>query len=506
MFTKLFAPKTKTEQLKSLFCSKKHVDKMINDPIAYLDQITSLLNEMSIEELKNFNPNTRCKCNRKDTLLTFICSYPYYDTSLCIIKKLIEVGADVNMHNDQNFVPLTISTLLSLEMENLRCGFKIYCTGWVRYITEAETPFYKMKKNMFSHNTIALLSSKRRSRYPASKIVEYLLQHGAKHTVHVRLNYPIPNENVKHLPVTSYRLTNLTLMEYFCSYTITQNHYHCDNRGYFDQESYNVLLKLLEYKTPASTFSLQYLLMSNVTTKYIYKGALKLLETGTCPDLALTNLTKENSHNLMDTVLLYLCYTYLPCDDFIDFVNMVIKIHPGSINYQNSRTESALSILIHKYVLSVDLVKILLEAGADPNIESNCAKTCCKQTVLMHLAHSCSNKTIKPIIKLLLRYGANINQIDDRGNTALILASINYNKNNDNMIIVKTLLRCGADPNIENDAGNTFDFYLDERALRSLGMWNEPTVSKRITEPQLLRRIYIMEESDNSPPPYNYNL
>ena len=102
---------------------------------------------------------------------------------------------------------------------------------------------------------------------------------------------------------------------------------------------------------------------------------------------------------------------------------------------------------------NTEVVKLLLEAGADPNVKFITQdKSFCNDTALI-MATDCNNKRQ---VQLLLERGAdpNIQSESDRpilnGKTALMVASFKGH-----LEIVQLLLKVGADPNIKCEDGGT---------------------------------------------------
>ena len=89
----------------------------------------------------------------------------------------------------------------------------------------------------------------------------------------------------------------------------------------------------------------------------------------------------------------------------------------------------------------LDIIKLLLKAGANPNIKDSSGNTA--------LIWVSINGHLN-IVRLLLKAGANPNIKDSNGNTALTRAS-----RHGHLDIVKLLLKAGADPNIQNNYGYT---------------------------------------------------
>jgi len=111
----------------------------------------------------------------------------------------------------------------------------------------------------------------------------------------------------------------------------------------------------------------------------------------------------------------------------------------ADVNAINNDYETALMLAVYKNYK--DIVKLLLNKGANPNIQDRVGNTALMFAV---------NKGYKDIVKLLLNKGADPNLQTEYGNTALIWATKRTNKD-----IVKLLLNKNADINIQNKLGST---------------------------------------------------
>ena len=90
-----------------------------------------------------------------------------------------------------------------------------------------------------------------------------------------------------------------------------------------------------------------------------------------------------------------------------------------------------------------EIVRILLDHGADINVQDKYGQTALMQASGEECGHT-------EIVKLLLDHGADINVQDEYGQTALMNAiEFEYTE------IVKLLLEHGADPNLQNKYGST---------------------------------------------------
>ena len=93
----------------------------------------------------------------------------------------------------------------------------------------------------------------------------------------------------------------------------------------------------------------------------------------------------------------------------------------------------------------IDIVRELLEAGADPNIKNEDGETAL--IIASSLGHY-------EIVKLLLEAGVDINIQNSYGNTALIRATL-YATDYEYLGVVELLLNSGADPTIQGQGGDT---------------------------------------------------
>jgi ankyrin repeat protein len=141
--------------------------------------------------------------------------------------------------------------------------------------------------------------------------------------------------------------------------------------------------------------------------------------------------------------------------------HLVKRSLPGASAEQiNGRDSRGLTALMYGVAaLEIAVVQQLLEAGADVNLERPPHRIT-SLMVLAGLPHVCTDdrrgKEFKKnlaqieIAKLLIEFGAELNQGNDDGTTALMMAA--YRNNNS---LVKILLEAGADPNLQDQQGTT---------------------------------------------------
>ena len=132
----------------------------------------------------------------------------------------------------------------------------------------------------------------------------------------------------------------------------------------------------------------------------------------------------------------------------LEYLMNNIHLYIDDINYQNTYGHTALMIVCkHIHEKKLDLVKLLLENGADPNLRDNQGNNS-----IINACYDDVFKNSNEIIKMLSNYKTNINLQNTDGDTALILSCkhIVFKEKN-----IKVLLENGADPNIQNKDGFT---------------------------------------------------
>jgi ankyrin repeat protein len=147
--------------------------------------------------------------------------------------------------------------------------------------------------------------------------------------------------------------------------------------------------------------------------------------------------------------------------------NIVLKDQsPYFLDYKQDKFgNNALNWATRKKKNYVEIVKDLLDLGADPNIQNNYQN----DTPLVNALFRKDEK----MVAMLLKYGADPNIQSAMGNTPLILAS-GAGGDAQNFDIVKLLLNNGANPNIQNDQGMTALNW----ALESLNIKGEPEIAE----------------------------
>ena len=194
----------------------------------------------------------------------------------------------------------------------------------------------------------------------------------------------------------------------------------------------------------------------------------------------------------------------LPEENFKDAVRNVKEILEGDAykdykfdlnNIKDTNGETPLYLACENS--HTELVKLLLEHGADANIKSEYGYT--------PLYRAC-DKDNTEVVKLLLEHGADVNSKDNYGNTLLYSAC----KNN-NTELAKLLLEYGADVNIKNKYGGTLLYWaclknntelvkllLDYGAWKDLNVNNLPNYITNRKEIEELVLSYLNKNKERN--------
>ena len=132
--------------------------------------------------------------------------------------------------------------------------------------------------------------------------------------------------------------------------------------------------------------------------------------------------------------------------------------HGALVNAANK--DGATALLLACGSAQSKIVNVLLKAKADPNIPDRHGDASLHQAT----AANCSKETLQE----LMEYGANVNAVNKKGRTALLL-NCSYGQ----MDSVEALLRAGADPNIIDEVGYScifaaVDGHCGKHTLRAL--------------------------------------
>ncbi len=100
--------------------------------------------------------------------------------------------------------------------------------------------------------------------------------------------------------------------------------------------------------------------------------------------------------------------------------------------------------------LAIEIVKLFLDRKADPNY-TRPPGFCQQETPITHsCCHSITSLNVEPLLKTLIKYGANLNQKNAAGDTPLHECA-QYR----NIKVIKALLQFGANPFLKNNVGKT---------------------------------------------------
>jgi ankyrin repeat protein len=190
----------------------------------------------------------------------------------------------------------------------------------------------------------------------------------------------------------------------------------------------------------------------------------------------------DNIKSTQFTYLMFICSS--DCDESLKNNYSLSELDKLQINNVNSLGWSALAIACGYSKNNDNLIKMLLDAGANINLQTNDGytplfiSTCInseKRTEMLIKAGADLNKQVndgwttlmhccrlgkgrEKIIKMLIDAGANLNIAKDNGSTALIVASAN-SKYASSEETVEMLIKAGVDLNKQDNNGWTALMY-----------------------------------------------
>ena len=189
--------------------------------------------------------------------------------------------------------------------------------------------------------------------------------------------------------------------------------------------------------------------------KYIFSDNIedikKALSVGLNPNI-------QNEHG--ETVLFVASKTKRQDNKELEIIKLLLengadpnfqnKVHNQSL-YNTPLDNTPLYNLLNTREISdeetLKIIKLLLDKGADPNIKNEYGST--------PLNSAIAGKRSIEIIELLLKNGAKPNIKDNYGETVLFTASKTKRQDNKELEIIELLFKYGAEPNIKDNNGKT---------------------------------------------------
>ena len=148
--------------------------------------------------------------------------------------------------------------------------------------------------------------------------------------------------------------------------------------------------------------------------------------------------------------------------EIYEIISLLVK-SGLKINSKNIYGNTALSYMINKK--NVKLIKHLIKLGADINIIDNLGNTPLHKAVLLSLFDRLKNKELDEILEILFQAGSDPNIRNNEGLTPLHIAVKPHNQKDEKAAIqvIQKLLDYSADPSIEDRLGaNCFDYSKGE--------------------------------------------
>lgn len=185
---------------------------------------------------------------------------------------------------------------------------------------------------------------------------------------------------------------------------------------------------------------------------------------------------KQNCHEIFQLGLLYKEFNW---------INAALKQNTQYINEVDNNGYTALHLACSEFPQKIELIEYLLSKASRVNIKNNQGKSAFQSALDLlwknDLGH---DEEDWKVIKRLVEHGANVNEKDKFGDTALHLAI-----RNQNIDLIKYFISKGADLNIiGRDQTTLFDFLksradaikdIDIEFLKSIGVFQQLSISQK---------------------------
>ena len=164
-------------------------------------------------------------------------------------------------------------------------------------------------------------------------------------------------------------------------------------------------------------------------------------------------LIEKTNDGFLDYPHLYKCVFKTREYPFLnEYIEEYLKVNPDVINWliKDGNWSALMSASRNSMTFSTnETVKILLKYGADVNLQEEKG-----WTSLMLASRNSNSESSEKTVKILLEHDADVNLQNNDGQTALIMASCNSNSESTEGT-VKMLLEHNADVNLQNNDGQT---------------------------------------------------
>ena len=158
-------------------------------------------------------------------------------------------------------------------------------------------------------------------------------------------------------------------------------------------------------------------------------------------------------------------------DEFSASIPLQLIKAGANVNAQNAKGNTALLLAVQRGAKNkLKLIKELLQAGADPNVENSDRDTILHRLSNYHSPDGISSTTLE-IVDLLIKSGANVDAVNKSGLTPLCICA-----RMGNFEIAEKLINAGANVNFKNVFGITPMVVLAQTSY----MYGNPKNAKRV--------------------------
>ena len=417
----------------------------------------------SVRVLLDYGADVHATNSRGQTPLRQVSEPVDWEDGVCVAQLLVERGADVNTRDEDHETPLHLASrkaeidLVRMLLDN---GANVNAIN-----NQGQTPLHQVYCSGY---------------YPWNyvEVTRLLVEHGADINVRDKdhetpLHLASRTRNLGSVQVLLSHGANANAINNEGQTPLHQVHYYEYN---YPEDYVEVTRLLVEHGADVNVRDKDHKTPLHWASRKLNLGSVQVLQ------LLLSHGANVNAiNNQGQTPLHEVFQNEGHLKERFDVAQLLVE-HGADVNARSGSTELQTPLHLASYCLELDLVRMLLNCGANVNAEDNRGRTPLHRVLEDEDYHSCGDGL--GAVQLLMERGANVNMLDHDNETPLHLASRLVSLN-----VAWVLLKGGADFNVENKSGKT-PFQLVRDIIRE--ETKRPPSEYSIRKEQRARGVVLM--------------